>query len=322
MKAIRINQKCETSELVPKSVQRPSIKDGYVLIQVKAFGINESEITSRKGESSSDFSFPRILGIEGVGIIAESGKDSSFRIGQKVATMMGGLGRSIDGSYAEYMLVEETNVIPLETQLDWVTIGALPEMLQTAYGSLTKSLRLKEILFIRGGTSTVGLMAAILAKEMGVVVIATSRKVEKLTLLKEYGVDHALLDNEELKENINKIAIKGVDKALELIGFSTLFEDMSFLTDGGVVCFTGALGGQWTLDTFSPFMIPSGVFFTSYAGDATDLTANLFNNVLKKSEKYEISVPIAKVYHGLEEVPKAQENLESGKYIGKHVVLV
>lgn len=324
MKAIRINQKCETSELVPKSVKRPSMKDGHVLIQIKAFGINESEITSRKGESSSDFSFPRTLGIEGVGIIAESGKNSSFAIGQKVATMMGGLGRSIDGSYAEYMLVKEANVIPLETQLDWGTIGALPEMLQTAYGSLTKGLLLKEkeTLFIRGGTSTVGLMAAVLAKEMGAVVIATSRNSEKLTLLKEYRVDHALLDNVDLKKHLNEIVPKGVDKVLELVGFSTLFEDMSFLKEGGTVCFTGALGGQWTLDTFSPFMIPSGIFFTSYAGDATDLPAEMFNSVLKKIENHEISVPIAEIYHGLEEVSKAQENLESGKYIGKHVVVV
>lgn len=324
MMAIKLVKKCEVKDLIPILVERPSIKEGFVLIKVQAFGINESEITSRRGESSADFSFPRILGIEGVGIVDEVTSNSRFKIGQKVATMMGGLGRSIDGSYAEYMLVKEENVIPLETQLDWAMLGALPEMLQTAHGSLTIGLQLeeKEMLLIRGGTSTVGLMSAILAKEMGAIVIATSRNPEKLAILEEYGVDYALLDDQDIDNNIKSIAPQGVDKVLELVGFTTLFQDMTFLKDGGYVCFTGALGGKWTLDNFSPFMIPSGIFLTSYAGDAINLPADVFNKILKKLEKHEISVPIAKVYAGLEAVGTAQQNLESGRYSGKHVVVL
>lgn len=69
-------------------------------------------------------------------------------------------------------------------------------------------------------------------------------------------------------------------------------------------------------------MIPTGVFLTSYAGGANDLPASIFNDILKSIENQEITVPIAKVYHGLGEVVQAQTNLESGKYIGKHVVVL
>ena len=143
MQAIRLTGPCSTKELVPTTVEKPTIKTGYVLIKVKAFGVNESEITSRKGGSSSDFSYPRILGIEGAGEVAEVGEDSPFHVGQKVVTMMGGLGRGIDGSYAEYTLVREDSVIPVNVDAPWDLIGSLPEMLQTAYGSLTEGLAIQ-----------------------------------------------------------------------------------------------------------------------------------------------------------------------------------
>ena len=325
MKAIRLTRKCTEKELIPTLHERPKVKPGYILIKVKAFGVNESEVTSRKGESSPDFSFPRILGIEGVGVIEEvDTSNSEFQIGQQVATMMGGLGRSIDGSYAEYMLVKEENVIPFESSLSWDVIGALPEMLQTAYGSLTQGLQLKQedILLIHGGTSTVGMMAAVLANQMGVKVISTTRKADKISDLKKIGITYPLLDDEQLSDNVRKIAPKGIDKIFELVGFTMLFKDMQLLKKGGLTCFTGALDGEWSLDDFSPFMIPTGTFLTSYAGDAQDLPAEALARVLQSIENNNLEIPIAKVYHGLEEVGEAQTNLESGKFMGKHVVVL
>lgn len=322
MQAIKLTGKCEAEDLKPSSVPKPKVKDGYVLIKVKAFGVNESEVTSRKGESDGDFSFPRILGIEGAGIIESVPKNSKLKPGQKVITMMGGMGRQIDGSYAEYMLVKEVNVIPIETDLDWSIIGALPEMTQTAYGSLIKGLNLQkdDKLLIRGGSSTVGLMSIILAKTVGAYVIATTRHESKAAQLKEYGADQVIIDNQDFKHKMQKNG--KLDKVLELVGCSTLFEDLNFLKSGGLACFTGALGGQWEIKDFSPYMIPSGVFLTSYAGEAKDLPVDKFNNILNKIVKHEIKVPIAKIYHGLEEVGKAQANLESGKFVGKHVVVL
>ncbi|WP_076461536.1 zinc-binding dehydrogenase [Limosilactobacillus caccae] len=324
MKAIKISHPCAADELVPTEVATPELKPGYALVKVKAFGVNESEVTSRKGESSPDFKYPRILGIERVGVISATNPDSKFRPGQKVATMMGGMGRAIDGSYAEYMLIKEENLIPFDSDLDWATIGALPEMLQTSYGSLTEGLHLQkgDTLLIRGGSSTVGLMAAVQAQRMGATVIATSRNESKLAKMKELGVDYPLLDDDQFEECVMKVAPDKVDKVLELVGFTTLFQDMGLTKKGGLVCFTGSLGGQWTMDNFSPWMIPTGVFLTGYAGESNDLPAEYFNQVLKLVEEKKLVVPIAKVYHGLAEVGAAQANLESGKFSGKHVVVL
>lgn len=242
MKAIKLTEPCSVDELVPTEVEIPNVKDGYDLIRIKAFGVNESEVTSRKGESDPDFQFPRILGIEGAGVIVKTSTKSKLKIGQKVVTMMGGMGRSIDGSYAEYALIKEENLIPFESDLDWSIIGALPEMLQTAYGSLTQSLHLNkdDILLIHGGTSTVGSMASILAHRLGAKVIATTRNPKKIGFLKSLGVDYPILDDKDFANHVKEITPK-VDKVLELVGVDTLFNDMKFLNKGGYCCFTGAL---------------------------------------------------------------------------------
>ncbi|MBB1079575.1 zinc-binding dehydrogenase [Limosilactobacillus sp. STM2_1] len=324
MKAIQLTEPCQANELVPTEVNIPELKPGYALIKVKAFGVNESEVTSRKGESSADFKFPRILGIEGVGVVEKVNPGSSFKPGQKVATMMGGMGRAIDGSYAEYMLIKEKNLIPFESNLDWSILGALPEMLQTSYGSLMQGLQLEkgDLLLVRGGSSTVGLMSSVLAHQMGAKVIASTRNQAKLSEMEKLGIDYPVLDDQDFVKRVNKIAPHKVDKVLELVGFTTLFQDMKLIKQGGFVCFTGALGGQWTLNNFSPFMIPTGVFLTSYAGEAKDLPTKYFSHVLKLIEEKKLVVPIAKVYHGLDEVGAAQANLESGKFSGKHVVVL
>ena len=237
---------------------------------------------------------------------------------------MGGMGRAIDGSYAEYMLIKEKNLIPFDSDLDWSIIGALPEMLQTAYGSISQGLHVQkgDRLLVRGGSSTVGLMASVLAHHMGAEVIATTRNEHKLDTMKKLGIYHPVLDDQQFVDRVKAIAPDKVDKVLELVGFSTLFQDMRLVKEGGLTCFTGALGGQWTLDNFSPFMIPTGVYLTSYAGEAKDLPTKYFNHILKLVVDRQLAVPIAKVYHGLGEVGQAQANLESGKFSGKHVVVL
>ena len=129
----------------------PEPRNDQLLIRVKAFGLNRSELFTRQGHSPN-VKFPRVLGIEAVGIV-ESAPGSQLRKGDKVATDMGGMGRQFDGGYAEYTCVPVSQVQTIRSELPWDTLGALPEMLQSAWGSLFKSLRLEkcERLLIRGG---------------------------------------------------------------------------------------------------------------------------------------------------------------------------
>jgi NADPH:quinone reductase len=165
MRAIRLTGPVGPGELVVGEVPIPDVSPGRVRIRVMAFGVNESEVSSSRGESGPDFSFPRILGIEAVGVVDAVGDGVELAVGQQIATMMGGLGRSIDGNYADYTVVNAANVIPFDSDLPWETLGALPEMIQTAHGALTTGLQLDpgQKVLIRGGTSTVGLTAIALA---------------------------------------------------------------------------------------------------------------------------------------------------------------
>ncbi|WP_328413167.1 zinc-binding dehydrogenase [Streptomyces violaceus] len=324
MRAVVITHPGGLDALEIKEVPVPVRKPGWVRIKVKAFGVNESEVTTRKGESDAEVTYPRVPGIEGVGVIDEADEDSGLCPGQQVATMMGGMGRSYDGAYAQYVTVPAGQVIPFETGLPWEVVGALPEMFQTAYGSLTTGLDLKagQTLLIRGGTSTVGLSAATIAKELGATVLSTTRSPGRAGDLRAAGVDHPLVDDGTLADQVRDLVPDGVDAALELVGCSALPDTLRTVRRHGTVCFTGALAGQWSIPDFTPFMIPFGVRLTSYGGQAGDLPADVFAHQLQAIAEGRLNVPVAKVYRGLEQVPDAQAGLESGTTPGKHVVVV
>lgn len=283
----------EALQIETRPIPFPVLDEGNVLIRVKAFGLNRSEVFTRQGHSPS-VEFPRILGIEAVGILeTKVPQDSEFETGDYVAIAMGGMGRDFDGSYAEYVIVPESQVqlIDSETTLDWDVLGALPELLQTSWGSLIKSLQFKsgDSLLIRGGTTSVGLAAAAIAKKYGALFIAsTTRKTDEGTaaLLKKSGADHVFIDNGLINEEVQKIRPGGFDKVLELVGTTTLHDSLRCArTPGGIVSMTGIVGNSWKLDDFNPMeFIPTGVCLTSYSG-SSEVSHNLFYSFFSFFEK-------------------------------------
>jgi NADPH2:quinone reductase len=104
------------------------------------------------------------------------------------------------GGYAEYTCVPASQVIAFRSDLDWSVLGAVPEMLQTAYGSLTVGLDAEpgQSILIRGGTSSIGMATAVLAKQRAMTVLSTTRSADKAAALTELGVDHVLIDDGEV----------------------------------------------------------------------------------------------------------------------------
>jgi NADPH:quinone reductase len=244
MRAIVLDAPGRPNTLAIRELPVPTPQNGWVLIKVKAFGLNRSELHTRLGLAQG-VTFPRVLGIEAAGVVAQC-PGQEFPVGQQVVAMMGGMGRVFDGGYAEYTCVPATQVIAFRSELDWATLGAVPEMLQTSYGSLSIGLDAQpgQSILIRGGTSSVGMATAVLAKQRKMTVLSTTRNPGKAAALTNIGVDHALIDDGDLAGEVRAIVPDGVDTALELVGTPTLPDTLRATRVHGVVCFTGMLSKQ------------------------------------------------------------------------------
>ncbi|WP_342387913.1 zinc-binding alcohol dehydrogenase family protein [Salinicoccus bachuensis] len=320
MKAVVLENPCSAQELHISEIPVPKVRPGWVLVKIKAFGINRSEIFTRQGDSPS-VRLPRIIGIECVGEIADP-SDSFFLEGQRVVSLMGGLGREFDGSYAEYALIPATQVYPVKNDMDWETLAAVPEMYYTAYASTIDVLDLKEddVLLIRGGTSSVGLAALQLAKSIGATVVSTSRSKSKFDLLKQHGADFVVTDDEHINAQLHSIFPNGVDKVLELVGTATLKSSLSMLAEKGILCMTGILGGEWVMENFEPMVdIPSGRYFTQFDSGA-NFKERLLTDLFDHIARYDIEVPIAQVFT-LNDIRQAHLLMESNRANGKIVVI-
>lgn len=298
----------------------PKVKQGWVLIRVMAFGLNRSELFTRRGDSPN-VSFPRIQGIECVGLV-EDDPSRTYNRGQKVVAIMGEMGRAYDGGYAEYTLVPIKIVLPFESELPWSILGALPEMIQTVSGSLHQALEIKkgESLLIRGGTSSIGLMASQLAKHLGLKVISTTRSSDKQIFLKDNGADHVIVDDGHLSEKLRYFLPSGVDKVLELVGTRTLRDSLKCIRPKGIVCMTGILGNEWTIQDFTPMGdIPSLGRLTVYMGDSSNLNQPMLQDFIDAVEKGVIKPKIDTVF-SLVQIVEAHEYMESNKAKGKLVV--
>lgn len=325
MKAILIKQYGGSDQLVIDNIQTPKAEPGKVLIKVKAFGINRAETYMRKGLFGE---VAKVSGIECVGQV-EADPSGKFQPGQKVAAIMGGMGRVINGSYAEFTLVPVENVFAIDTELSWQDLASVPESYATAWTALHDNMQLKQgdTILIRGGTSALGQAAInIGANTPGVTVLATTRNEANVAMLKELGAHHVLLDDGYVSSAVRRLYPDGVDSVMDIVGNRTLLDSLKAVKKGGSVCNTGFLGGGDPIQ-FNPLAdMPSAVnlnFFASFNFGKKDfpITNIPMQEIVDRAARGVYKALPKKVFQ-FDEIAQAHDLMESNTICGKIVVLV
>lgn len=330
MRAIVVHEAGGPSVLKLETTPTPTPSNGHIRIRVRSFGLNRSEMFTRQGYSP--VKFPRVLGIEAAGEVDLAPDDSTgFRKGDVVVTAMGGMGRAFDGGYAEYVVVPASQVkridpvaiFGLGKPVQWDILGALPELMQTTWGSLKTGLRLEagDNLLVRGGTSSVGLAAIALAKEKGASVTATTRNPARREMLERQGASDVIIDTGSIASKALEKLPSGFTKVLELVGVTTLEDSLHCTRSGGIVCMTGILGNKWAFTgSLEPMsLIPTGVYLTTYGGGSADLLETPIEDIAKDLVSGKINLPI-KTFP-MDQIVEAHRLMEEKGAGGKIVML-
>jgi NADPH:quinone reductase-like Zn-dependent oxidoreductase len=231
MRAIVIKQYGGPEVLAIEERPDPVPTPDQVLVDVKAFGLNHAEIYLRSGAWGD---VAEITGIACVGTVRhDPGKQ--LQRGEKVAAIVGGMGRSLNGSYAEAVAVPRSNVVAFRSELPWETLAAIPESYATAWTALIAILKVKagDIVLIRGATSALGQAAVNIAAGVDARVLATTRRRDRASLLREIGASETLIDAPELSKRIRESYLEGIDAVLDVVGNTTVLDSLAALRRGG-----------------------------------------------------------------------------------------
>ena len=322
MRAIVLEKFGGLDSLVYKDIPEPEPKAGHVVIQIKAFGLNHAELHMRRGEWAEA---APVSGIECVGLV-KSSPGGEFPVGAKVAALMGGLGRTINGSYAEYTRAPASNVALIESNLPWAELATIPETYATAWTCLFRNLEIEkgQLLVIRGATSSFGQAALKMAVNAGVRVIGTTRNRDRFSKLEKLGAERCEIERRDLSKHIAEA--KKIDAVLDLVGNSVVLDSLAMLRRGGRSCLAGWLGGLDPIPDFNPLLqMASGVYLTFFGSfvfgtPGFPLSDVPLQQIAADAVAGRLDVKPARIF-GFDEVREAHRAMEANQAGGKMVVV-
>jgi NADPH:quinone reductase len=319
MRAIVITQYGGPEVLAITELPDPVPAESEVLIRVQAFGLNHAEAYFRSGAWGD---VAKVTGIECAGTV----EGGALPAGTRVVAILGGMGRTRNGSYAELVTVPASNVAPVDADLPWTVLAAVPEVYATAWTGLRDNLDLQagQTVLVRGATSALGQAAVSIAADLGASVLATTRNPDRDTLLRDRGASDVLIDDGNLAVRLQA----SVDAVLDLVGNSALRDSLACARPRGRVAQLGFLGGLEPVKDFNPITdLPTGVQLSFYGspfvlgGPDYPLTDVPLGAILAKVADGTFRAGPVRVF-SFGQIVEAHRVLESGTAGGKMVVTV
>jgi NADPH:quinone reductase-like Zn-dependent oxidoreductase len=310
----------EVLSLEERAIPRP--QPGWVLVKIRSFGLNRSELVTRAGGSGDAVTFPRVLGIECAGEVVEA-PGSALRPGERVIAAMNGMGRDYDGGYQQYAVLPQRAVIPVATTLDWTRLASVPESFGTAYGSLdVLALERRQSLLIRGASSSVGTAAITIAKQRRIDVIATTRQERKVAALEAAGADHVIVDDGRVAERVREVLPEGVDGLLELVGPGAALDSLNAVATTGRACISGYLEGSWEVGAAVAHARALGVPIARFGSEVINVNSyrHVYAKILRALEDGRMTATIDRTFT-MSRIGEAHRHMEASEATGKVVVL-
>jgi len=224
----------------------PSIRPGYVLVKVKAAGVNFADIARRYGQYLAKTPLPYIPGAEVAGVITEvSPEVTEYKKGECVVAL------TDDGGYAEFIALHVSQLVKIPENVDFNQAAAILGQEVSAYHILKTSGQIKkgDTVLVHAAAGGVGTLAVQLAKIMEAgKVIATANSSKKLELVLSLGADVGINYTEEnwYEQVLAATEGKGVDIILEMVGGDIFKKSLKCMAINGRLVVYGRAGGQTT----------------------------------------------------------------------------
>jgi len=321
MKAIVITQPGAADVLKLQDYPTPEIKADEILIEVKAAGLNRSDIFQREGNYPAPSGVSsEILGLEVSGIVAECGPDvTDFKVGDKVCAILAG------GGYAEYVSVREGQCLPIPSGLTFAEAASLPETVFTVWSNVFQRAGLKsgETLLIHGGNSGIGITGIQIAHALGHSVVVTVGSDEKGQKCLELGADSYI--NYKTQDFETILQEEGVDVILDMIGGDYLSKNVNILkTEGRLVHINAVSGSHVDLDIWKVMIKRLTITGSTLRSREYDFKKQLAKEVQKivwpliESKQFK---PIIFKTFPFTEAPEAHRLLEESRHTGKIILI-
>jgi NADPH:quinone reductase len=303
----------------------PSPKNGEVLIQVFAAGVNRADCYQRQGAYPPPPGASEILGLEISGTVAALGEGvSNWKIGDKVCALVSG------GAYAQYCTAHSGSCFAIPAGYDWVKAAALPETLMTVWSNIWMRAGLKpgETLLVQGGSSGIGTTAIQLAKAMGHRMFVTAGSDEKCAACEKLGADKAInYNSEDFVDVVKKLTDgRGVNVILDMVGGDYIPRELNALAEEGrivLIAFQRGMQAQVDLGLIMRRRLTvTGSTLRARDENFKTLVANAVKDKVWPLLESGKLAPVISATFPLAQVDDAHRLMESSKHIGKIILSI